>query len=83
MASSLVRPGQRATSDNVPASGTSGKHPVLIDYEAALERGDPRAKMASEILSGSGGQPLQRVALNMLKQRGLSPEAVAHRLGLM
>ena len=83
MANSLARPGQRATSKDVPKTGTSGKHPVLMDYEAALEQGDPRARMASEILSGSGGQPLQTVALNMLKQRGLTPEAVAHRLGLM
>ena len=79
MANSLVRPGQRATSNNVPASGTSGKHPVLMDYEAALERGDPRARMASEILSGGS---VETVTRNMLRQMGLTPEDAFHRIGL-
>jgi len=79
VANSLVRPGQRATSNNVPASGTSGKHPVLMDYEAALERGDPRARMASEILSGGS---VETVTRNMLRQMGLTPEDAFHRIGL-
>ena len=82
MANSLVRPGQMATNNNAPEAGTSRKHPVLADYEAALERGDPKAQMASQILQGKGGQPLQTIAMSMLQQRGLTPEAMFRRLGL-
>lgn len=82
MASSLVKPGQRSTNSNVPEAGASRKHPVLADYESALARGDPRAQMASQILQGRSGQPLQTIAMNMLQQRGLTPEAMFRRFGL-
>jgi len=50
-----------------------------MDYEAALERGDPRARMASEILSGGS---VETVTRNMLRQMGLTPEDAFHRIGL-
>ena len=59
-----------------------GTHPVLADFQAALQRGDQRAIEAQQLLSANNPQQLQRVALNMLQQRGLSPEAMLKRLGL-
>ena len=59
-----------------------GTHPVLADFQAALQRGDQRAIQAQQLLSANNPQQLQRVALNMLQQRGLSPEAMLKRLGL-
>ena len=59
-----------------------GTHPVLADYQAALERGDHRAIEAQQLLSANNPQQLRQVALNMLQQRGLSPEGFIKRLGL-
>ena len=59
-----------------------GTHPVLADFQAALQRGDQRAIEAQQLLSANNPQQLQRVALNMLQQRGLSPEGFIKRLGL-
>lgn len=59
-----------------------GTHPVLADFQAALQRGDQRAIEAQQLLSANNPQQLQRVALNMLQQRGLTPENVLKRLGL-
>ena len=59
-----------------------GTHPVLADFQAALQRGDQRAIEAQQLLSANNPQQLQRVALSMLQQRGLSPEAMLKRLGL-
>lgn len=81
MANSLGNPRQIPQRNDVLGMGTN-KHPVMADYEAALARGDPRAQMASQILQGRSGQPLQTIAMNMLQQRGLTPEAMFRRLGL-
>ena len=59
-----------------------GTHPVLADFQAALQRGDQRAIAAQQLLSANNPQQLQRVALNMLQQRGLTPENVLKQLGL-
>lgn len=79
MASSLGRPRQTQRTNGAAQMGT---HPVLADYQAALQRGDQRAIEAQQLLSANNPQQLQRVALNMLQQRGLSPEGMLKRLGL-
>ena len=79
MASSLGRPRQTQRNN---AGAQMGTHPVLADFQAALQRGDQRAIEAQQLLSANNPQQLQRVALNMLQQRGLSPEAMLKRLGL-
>lgn len=56
-------------------------HPVLEDYQAALRRGDQRAREAQQLLSVSSPQQLRQVALNMLQARGLTPEAMLKKLG--
>ena len=81
MASSLFgrQRGQTPTNDK---SAQMDTHPVLADYQAALERGDQRALEAQQLLSANNPQQLRQVALNMLQQRGLSPEGFIKRLGL-
>lgn len=79
MASSLGRPRQTQRNN---AGAQMGTHPVLADYQAALERGDERALQAQQILSANNPQQLKRVALDMLQQRGLTPEGFIRRLGL-
>lgn len=79
MASSLGRPRQTQRTNGGAQMGT---HPVLADFQAALQRGDQRAIEAQQLLSANNPQQLQRVALNMLQQRGLTPENVLKRLGL-
>lgn len=76
MASSLFGPSPK------PRSNAAGLHPVLRNYQEALQRGDPRAREAQQLLSLNSPQQLQRVAMNMLQSRGLSPEAVLKQLGL-
>ena len=78
MASSLGRPRQTQRTNGAQM----GTHPVLADFQAALQRGDQRAIEAQQLLSANNPQQLQRVALNMLQQRGLSPETMLKRLGL-
>lgn len=79
MASSLGRPRQTQRTN---AGAQMGMHPVLADFQAALQRGDQRAIEAQQLLSANNPQQLQRVALSMLQQRGLTPENVLKRLGL-
>lgn len=79
MASSLERPRQTQRNN---AGAQMGTHPVLADYQAALERGDQRALQAQQLLSVNNPQQLKRVALDMLQQRGLTPEGFIKRLGL-
>ena len=83
MASSLFeRHQQRQTPQMNNPGAQMGTHPVLVDYQAALERGDQRALEAQQLLSANNPQQLKRVALSMLQQRGLSPEGFIKRLGL-
>ena len=83
MASSLFggRPSPTPPTSNrgVPEVGT---HPVIAAYQEALRRGDPRAKMAAQLLSGGNPQQIKNTALSMLKERGLSPESIIKQLGL-
>jgi len=81
LASSLFEAKQRQTQRN-DAGAQMGTHPVLADYQAALQRGDQRAIEAQQLLSANNPQQLRQVALNMLQQRGLSPEGFIKRLGL-
>lgn len=78
MASSLFgrEPRPNRTSD------VGRMHPVLSDYQQALQRGDRRAQEAQQLLSANSPQQLQQLALNMLKARGLTPEGILSRLGL-
>lgn len=81
MASSLARPSRTPRNEGGgPSSGTL--HPVLADYQAALERGDERALQAQQLLSANDPRQLQRIALSMLQQRGLSLDTFLKRLGL-
>ena len=83
MAGSLFeRQQQRQTPQTNNPGAQMGTHPVLADYQAALERGDQRAIEAQQLLSANNPQQLKRVALGMLQQRGLSPEGFLKRLGL-
>jgi len=79
VASSLGRPRQTQRTNGGAQMGT---HPVLADFQAALQRGDQRAIEAQQLLSANNPQQLQRVALSMLQQRGLTPENALKRLGL-
>jgi len=83
MASSLFGKQQRQmpTNDKSAQMGTM-QHPVIRAYQEALERGDERALQAQQLLSVNNPQQLKRVALDMLQQRGLSPEGFIRRLGL-
>lgn len=81
MASSLFAARQSRT-QRTNDGPTMGTHPVLADYQAALQRGDQRAIEAQQLLAANNPQQLQRVALNMLQQRGLTPEGMIKRLGL-
>ena len=83
MASSLFGRQQRQTPTNDKSAqmGTM-QHPVVRAYQEALERGDERALQAQQLLSANNPQQLRHVALNMLQQRGLSPEGFIKRLGL-
>lgn len=83
MASSLFGRQQRQTPTNKGSAqmGTM-QHPVIRAYQEALERGDERALQAQQLLSANNPQQLKRVALDMLQQRGLSPEGFIKRLGL-
>ena len=84
MASSLfARQQQRQTPTNdKSAQMDTMQHPVVRDYQEALERGDERALQAQQLLSVNNPQQLKRVALDMLQQRGLTPEGFMKRLGL-
>lgn len=83
MGSSLFGAKPRQTPQtNSGAGANSGTHPVIAAYQEALRRGDPRAQMAAQLLSGGNPQQLKTTALNMLRERGLSPEAVIRQLGI-
>lgn len=47
----------------------------------AQQAKDPRAAQAMQIIQGKSPQQLQQIAMNMLKERGLSPEDMYKRLG--
>lgn len=81
MASSLFAARQKQT-QRTNGGAQMGTHPVVADFQAALQRGDQRAIEAQQLLSANNPQQLQRVALNMLQQRGLTPEGIIKRLGL-
>lgn len=81
MASSLGRPRQIQRNNAGTQMGTM-QHPVIRAYQEALERGDERALQAQQLLSVNNPQQLKRVALDMLQQRGLTPEDFIRRLGL-
>ena len=83
MANSLFGRQQRQTPTNKECAqmGTM-QHPVIRAYQEALERGDERALQAQQLLSANNPQQLKRVALDMLQQRGLTPEGFIKQLGL-
>lgn len=86
MASSLFerqpqRQMQPQTNKKSAQMGTM-QHPVIRAYQEALERGDERALQAQQLLSVNNPQQLKRVALDMLQQRGLTPEGFIKQLGL-
>lgn len=82
MASSLFGAARQIPQTNNGASANADTHPVIAAYQEALRRGDPRAQMAAQLLTGGNPQQLKNTALNMLKERGLSPETVIKQLGL-
>lgn len=58
------------------------QHPVMRAYLQALSGKDPRAQMAQQIIEGKSPAELQKIATNMAKERGLTPELIAKRMGL-
>lgn len=77
MASSLGR--QSPTQRNNGAQ--MGTHPVIADFQAALQQGDPRAQQAMQLLSANSAGQLQQIALGMLRERGLDINTVLRSLG--
>lgn len=77
MASSLGRQSQRPRNDGAQM----GTHPVIADFQAALQRGDPRAQQAMQLLSSNSPAQLQQIAMDMLHQRGLNLNSVLTGLG--
>ena len=57
-------------------------HPVMRAYMEALQRNDPRAQMARQMIEGKAPADLHKIAMNMAKERGLTPEQIAKRMGL-
>ena len=58
------------------------QHPVMRAFMQAQASRDPRAQMAQQIIQGKSPADLQQIAMNMAKERGLTPEQIAKRLGL-
>ena len=58
----------------------TGGNPMQMLRQMAAQ--NPAAAQAMNIVNGKTPQQLQQIAMNMCRERGTTPEAIARQLGL-
>ncbi len=64
----------------VTAAMNGGNVTQMINQMA---RNNPQMAQAAQMISGKSPQQLQQMAMNMCRERGISPEDIIKQLGVM